>query len=233
MQTSLTLHTFFPAFGLPDPSPFCLKALLFMKMHHLDFQRKASDVRKAPKKKLPYLTHNGAKISDSELIIDYLEKELSLSYPIALTSEQAVQGHLLCRTLEERTYWALIHFRWFGEQSAPLIKEAFFSPVPKILRNVVFSIVQKNLRKATIAQGVGRHSEAMLKSFIRQDYHALSVMLGDKAYLFGDSPTRYDCTAMAFCGMLASEGLPTNTPDLLTEYPNLAAYWERAKSTYL
>ena len=28
----ITLYTFGPKFGLPDPSPFCMKALVLLKM---------------------------------------------------------------------------------------------------------------------------------------------------------------------------------------------------------
>ncbi len=44
----ITLYTFGPAFGLPDPSPFCLKAMALLKMSGLEHTCTPGDVRKAP-----------------------------------------------------------------------------------------------------------------------------------------------------------------------------------------
>jgi hypothetical protein len=63
------LHIFGAAFGLPDPSPFVVKADLLMKMSGLDYKITAgADVRKGPKQKVPYITDNDKNIRDSTLI---------------------------------------------------------------------------------------------------------------------------------------------------------------------
>jgi hypothetical protein len=45
----ITLHSFGPGFGLPDPSPFCIKAEILLRMSGLPFQRVTGNMRSAPK----------------------------------------------------------------------------------------------------------------------------------------------------------------------------------------
>jgi glutathione S-transferase len=232
MSNKLLLNTFSPEFNIPDLSPFPIKVMMFMRMHDLDFETITGDPRKAPLQKIPFLVHKDKEIPDSELILDYLEKEFQLTDLAGLTSEQHAQGHFLCRALEERTYWAIVRYRWFGEKSAPIMRDLFLKSLPVFLRGFVFKQIQKKLKDNLDGQGLGRHSESTVREFMRKDYQALSVMLGDKDYLFGSKPSKYDCTAVAFSAMLATEGLPTNAPNVLEEFPNLKAYWERAKSAY-
>ena len=57
---ALTLYTFGPHFGLPDPSPFVMKADLLLKMSGLPYATDSRGFRKAPKGKLPYLRDGDA-----------------------------------------------------------------------------------------------------------------------------------------------------------------------------
>ena len=74
----LILHTFGPAFGLPDPSPFCMKAMALLKMSGLEHQCVSGDPRKAPKGKLPCLVDGDATIADSTFIRWHLEEKYAL-----------------------------------------------------------------------------------------------------------------------------------------------------------
>ena len=45
----ITLYTFGPYFGLPDASPFVIKAMLLLKFAGLDYHEDRGGFRKAPK----------------------------------------------------------------------------------------------------------------------------------------------------------------------------------------
>ena len=62
----ITLYTFGPAFGLPDPSPFVMKAEVLLKMAKLPYRtEKVSNPGKAPKGKIPYIDDVGSEIRPS------------------------------------------------------------------------------------------------------------------------------------------------------------------------
>ena len=60
----ITLYTFGPAFGLPDPSPFVMKVETLLKMAKLPYRTDQSGFTKAPKGKLPYIDDDGVIVAD-------------------------------------------------------------------------------------------------------------------------------------------------------------------------
>src|SRR6266849_3203388 len=69
----ITLYTFGPAFGLPDPSPFVMKAEVLLKMAGLVYRTDTKGLRRAPKGKLPYIEDDGERIADSTFIRWHIE----------------------------------------------------------------------------------------------------------------------------------------------------------------
>jgi glutathione S-transferase len=78
----ITLYTFGPAFGLPDPSPFVTKAEMLLKLASLPYRTEASMAafRKAPKGKLPYIDDNGTIVADSTFIRWHIEKKYGFDF---------------------------------------------------------------------------------------------------------------------------------------------------------
>ena len=61
----LRLFQFPPNFGVPNPSPFCLKVETWLRMAGMDYQVKTVfDPRKAPKGKLPFIELDGRVIAE-------------------------------------------------------------------------------------------------------------------------------------------------------------------------
>ena len=55
----IILYTSGPYFGLPDPSPFVMKAEVLPKMADLPYEADTTGFNKAPKGKLPYINNDG------------------------------------------------------------------------------------------------------------------------------------------------------------------------------
>lgn len=231
MADKPVLRTFFPALGLPDPSPYPMKIMAFMKLHGIEYEAKSGDVRKAPLGKIPFLEHKGKQIPDSELILDYLEAEYDLPKD-NLSDEQHGIGHMICRTLDERFYWAVVYSRWVEEQNWPVMREKFFAPVPALLRGFIAGTARKGMLKTLHGHGIGRHSREQIYDFARRDIAALSAILGEKDYLFGDEPTRYDCAVLPYIGGALQTELPTEFPAMINGFANLVAYWQRGNARF-
>ena len=70
----IRLYKFGPAFGLRETGPFVLKTMAYMKLAGIPFEEIVQgDPRKAPKKKIPYISDDGQEIGDSSLIIKHLK----------------------------------------------------------------------------------------------------------------------------------------------------------------
>ena len=71
----IRLHQYPPMFGLPNPSPFCMKLETWLRMtgHPFEIVR-VVDPRKGPKGKVPWIEDGGRTVADSAFIIDYIKQ---------------------------------------------------------------------------------------------------------------------------------------------------------------
>src|ERR1035437_7549707 len=88
----LKLVQFHPAFGVRNMSPFCLKLETYLRMTGIAHEVVwSSDVRTAPKGKLPYILDVDVVMGDSALIIDYLKARHGDPLDGTLSAEQKAQ----------------------------------------------------------------------------------------------------------------------------------------------
>src|SRR6476661_2469468 len=111
----ITLYSFGPGFGLPDPSPFVTKAEVLLKMAKLPYRIDTSGFKKAPKGKLPYIDDDGETIADSTFIRWHLEKKYKIDFDRGLSPEQRAIAWAFEKMLEEHLYWAVVHARWMDD----------------------------------------------------------------------------------------------------------------------
>jgi len=84
----ITLYTFGPGFGLPDPSPFVMKVETLLKMAKLAYRTDTTGFAKAPKGKLPYIDDDGVEVSDSTFIRWHIEKKYGIDFDQGLDASQ-------------------------------------------------------------------------------------------------------------------------------------------------
>lgn len=229
----ITLYQFRPAWGLPNASPFCMKIETYLRMVGLPYQvAKNADVRKAPKKKLPFIDDGGKLIADSGFIIDYLKATYGDPLDQALTPYEQAQGLAMRRLFEEHAYWAMVYDRWIAPQNWPATRRAFFGFLPLAVRSVIATLVRSKTRKKLYGHGMGLHSAAEIEELGKADLSAASAFLGNKAYFLGEQPTSLDATAYAF--LANAVRAPFNSPLTLhaRSLANVVAYCERMQQRY-
>jgi len=118
----ITLHTFGPFFGLPDPSPFVMKAETLLKMAQLPYRTDSGGFSKAPKGKLPYIEDDGTIIADSTFIRWHLEKKYRIDFDRGLDAAQKATGWAFEKMIEDNLYW--------GDRARPLDERREFSQRP-------------------------------------------------------------------------------------------------------
>jgi uncharacterized cupin superfamily protein/glutathione S-transferase len=136
----IKLYQFAPAFGLPNPSPFCMTLENYLRMAGLPFETPRADLgtfRRAPKGKLPYIEDNGRLLADSAFIIDYLKATYGDKLDTGLTAQQKAISLAFRRLMEEDLYWVGIYSRWAEPAGWAHIREAFFGRLPTAMKWVV------------------------------------------------------------------------------------------------
>ncbi|MBI1731583.1 MAG: glutathione S-transferase family protein [Gammaproteobacteria bacterium] len=230
----IRLYNFGPFFGLPDASPFCMKADAYLRAAGLPFEVVSGfeNLRHAPKGKLPYIEDDGKIIPDSAFILAHLKEKYGDPLDDGLTAGQKASAHAFIKMLDENLYWCMVHSRWIDDALWPTIRGLFFSAMPAPLRAVLPPIIRRGVAKSLREQGIGRHSPAEILEIARRDLRALSDFLGDKPYFFGTQVTTLDAVAYAFLAEAVVPPLKCELNDLATSFPNLVAFVERFRARY-
>ncbi len=221
----LVLKSFPPSLNLRCPSPFGLKAEALLAMSGLDYKVVGGDVRRAPKGKLPVLIDGDRQIADSSLIKAYLEDVHGVDFDGSLSREQLAVGKAVQRMVENHLYFAGIHFRWV--ENPDIVREAFFKKIPALIRKFIFAMILKKVKRDNLGHGMGRHAPNEILAFAIEDFTALSVLLGDKKYMFGDKPTSIDATVYGAMEGAINVSIPSQYREAAREFTNLVDYCDR------
>jgi len=224
----ITLYTFGPAFGLPDISPFVTKAEVLLKMAGLPYEKKRADVRKAPKKKLPYIRdEDGTVVADSTLIRFHLERQYGIDLDAHLSPAERGIAWAIEKLCEDHLYWVAMRERWLIDENFQKGPRRFFEIVPMPMRPIVRNMVRRQVRRTIWGQGLGRHTPDELAEITKRGLQAIADVLGDKQFLMGDSPCAEDATVFAFTLGVLTPYFDTPTRALAAEHANLIAYRDR------
>jgi len=218
----LTLYVFAPALGTISPSPFSVKSLLLLQMSGLPFTRAAGDPRKAPKGKLPVLEDGGRRVPDSQAIQRHLAKAHGYDPDAHLTARQRAEAAAIRHLIEDHLYWVLVFARWIDHPEAT--RRAFFGTLPAPLRRPVFALVRRQVARALHGQGMGRHTAAEIYAMGSEGLEALSLLLGDGPYLFGEAPSGIDTSLFGFLENVLAAELDTPLRQAASRCPGLVAF---------
>lgn len=230
----LRLYNFGPFFNLPDASPFCVKVDAYLRAAGIPYEVVSGfeNLRKAPKGKLPFIDDDGKVIADSAFILSYLKEKYGDPLDTGLTAEQKAAAHAFTKMLDENLYWCMVHSRWIDDSVWPTIRALFFSAMPAPMRAILPPIIRRGVAKSLREQGIGRHNPAEILEIARRDLSALSDLLGDKPYFFGQQVTTLDTVAYAFLAEAIVPPLKCGLNDLARSFPNLVAFVERFQTHY-
>lgn len=229
----IKLYQFHRAFGLPNPSPFCMKTECALRMARLEYEIiPCSNPAKAPKGKLPFIEDGEIRMGDSELILDFLRVRYGFDPDRDLSAEQMAVSRAFQALLDDRLYWAVIQNRWFDERNWPLLREAFFGEFPVPLRWFVPELARRGLRRQLQSHGLGRHSPEEIDAFGVADLRAVAAYLGDKPYFHGGHPTRIDACLLAYVANILDAPFESRLREEAQHHSNLVAYRERMMHAY-
>jgi len=228
----ITLYGFGPAPGLPDYSPFVVKTMLLLKFAGLDYVVDTGGFRRAPKGKLPYIFDDGDIVADSTFIRWHIEKTRAFDFDAGLTPEQRAIGWAVEKMCEDHLLWTLVAARWLDDDNFKAGVGRVFASIPAFVRPFVVGMVRRDIGKRMLAHGMGRHKPDEIGRLGAKDVEALSVLLGDKPWLFGDQPCGADASAFAMLLLLFDPASRCATRDAALAKPNLVAFRDRVLAAY-
>lgn len=228
----ITLHTFGPAFGLPDASPFVTKADMLLKLSGLPYRKDVANPLKAPKGKLPVIEDEGQVIADSTFIRFHLERKYGIDFDAGMPPRERGIAWAVEKLLEDNLYWIVLQSRWLDDEAFARGPSFFFRAIPWPARAVVEGMMRRKLLKSTRAQGMGRHSPDEQFALAAKTYASLSSVLADSDFLGGGRPCGGDAALFAFLlsGLCRHFDSPLRAE--AERYANLVGYTERMRAAY-
>lgn len=211
-EAAVVLQKFIPVWGLPDLSPFCFKAEVYLKLAGIPYTTQLGDSRKAPKSKLPVLVDGARTVADSSAIIEHLERTRGKPLDAALTPRQRAIATAVKAMLEEQMYFVVIYQRWKEEHNWSIYRPVFIELVAKLgvpgfLGGFIVGQVRKQMLAHLHGQGLGRHTPDEIVAIGTRILDSVSELC-EGPFFFGEQPSTLDATVYAFMASLIEAPFP-------------------------
>lgn len=227
----ITLITFPATFGEFAASPFCTKAGYLLEMSGQPWQREDTlDPRKFKYAKLPAIRVDGEVICDSENIRHYLERK-GADFDAGLCADDRASARAFVVMAEEHMYFHQAIDRWGDERVWPIVRDAYFTVIPKLVRGFVTGKMRKELMRGMHVQGLGRFSVAERLARLEPDLGAIAARLENRKFLFGDAPCSADASIAAMLGGMRASPVPTAQSKRVADDAVLMRYVEAMETT--
>jgi len=224
---------------IPSISPFCLKLESWLKLHGIKYQNIDHKCKfRSRKGMLPFVEINGDEIADSNMVIETLAKKFDKEMPAQLSQDQKNVQHAMIAMVENHLHWTIVHWRSKDVDNTLKgyqlnLQTAIGSKAPASLLNFYFkyTFCRKGLKKVK-AHGLGVHTPEEIEQFGKKDLQALSEMLGDKEFFFGDEPAMLDLVVYSHVAQLVmiEKDYPCSLRDYLeADCKNLVGLVNRMK----
>ncbi|MEQ1548123.1 MAG: glutathione S-transferase family protein [Chakrabartia sp.] len=221
------------AWGLTSVSPFCLKLDAWLRMAGIAHESvTATTPFGGPKGKAPWIEHDGQKIGDSTLIIQYLKEQLGVDPDAHLTAEQKGMAVAIQRLIDENLYWVMVNDRWNTPENWPILKSTVLGNIPAPFRHIMAPFARRGVLKQLKGHGMGCHSAVEIAAIGARDIGALAAILGEKPWFLGDLPTEIDAVAYGQLANIYSVGFSSPMKAVIAGHPNLIAFLERFKERF-
>lgn len=214
---------------MPNISPFVLKLETYLRMADIPYQISTKKPF-GPSGKTPWISLNGIDVTDSQLIIEYLNKKFAKNlWPVDATSADKAMANSARIMLEEHFFWGMAHWRFIkGLNTLDRIMVA-----PGLQMKVIKFFFPGRVKKALYSQGLGRHGYDKMFHLVSTDLRIVSDLLGSKQFILGDEPCEVDC---ALFGALAQVfwGMPDSPYEKLAneQLVNLKDYCIRMREKF-
>lgn len=217
--------------GLLTVSPFCLKLDSFLRLAEIEHQSiTATTPFGGPKKKAPWIEHEGRKIGDSSFIIDYLKQRFERDPDAHLDARQRATGVAIQRLIEENLYWAMVYDRWCRDENWAILKGSVLGDIPAPVRALLAPYARRSVKKQLDGHGMGLHADDEIKAIARRDIDALAALLDDGPWFFGSSTSMTDATVYSLLANILWVPFSSPMKTMVEGHANLLQWLDRFRA---
>ena len=226
----IDLYQYRPVLGLPNASPFCMKAEAYFLYRDLPYKAVASSPRKSPSGQVPFIVTDGKTIPDTEAIMDHFEAQSEAPLDAHLTERQKAKAAMVRQLVEQELFHQVVYMRWVDPKGwaafAPILKPH----MPRMMQLFAMPILRRVMMRRLKAQGLRADAPAAAYTRGVRLLETLSDFIGPEGFAFGDQVTRLDMSLYAFLANILEQTIPSPLKSKGQEMENLVAYCARMKA---
>lgn len=228
----IKLFQFPRMFAIPNLSPFCCKMETWLRIADVPYEVvDTPDPRKGPRGKLPFIEDGDERVADTSHIIEHLKRTRGVDPDERLDGAQRSQALLVQRTLEEHYAFVLAYTHLWREEGISLTRSRF-DAIPALIRPFVARAVKNQVKGILWQQGLLRHSHDEIVRAAIDDWTAVSSVMSDGPFFFGDEPCSLDATVFATLASTVLTPIESPIRDSLRAKPKLVAYAEHMRERF-
>jgi glutathione S-transferase len=227
-QPMIKLYGFGPYLGMPDGSPYVMKAEILLRMAGLAYAKHIAGPDQGPKGKLPYVDDAGEIVADTSFIRSHVARKYGVDFDAGLDPVERAEAWAIERMIEDHLYWCCLHMRWGIEENFRKGPAHFFDRVPEPMRDKVREASRAKVLGYLQAQGIGRHTPDEIAELGGRTLESLSALLGQRDWLMGERPCGSDAAMTGMLATLLNGALDSPLRQIGLARANLAAYIDRA-----
>ena len=225
----ITLYGFGPYLGMPDGSPYCMKAEILLRMAGLAYVKNTTATPdQGPKGKLPFIDDAGELVADTTFIRAHIERKYGFDFDRGLDAVERAEAWAIERMIEDQLYWCCLHMRWAIQENFDKGPAHFFDRAPEAIRDQIRDAARNKVIGYLQAQGMGRHTPEQITELGTRTLDALAALLGKRAWLMGDAPCGTDAALTGMLATLLNGALDSPLRQSGLAHANLARYIDRA-----
>jgi glutathione S-transferase len=223
----ITLFGVGPNFGLPEASPFVTKTEVQIRMLGIPYKKASARPDQAPKGQVPFIDDEGTRIGDSNLLREHLEKTAGKALDEHLDDRQRAEAWAIERMLDDHLGPILRYMRWLLPENFAKGPAHFVDGAPEEARAKLREGILSNIRDGLRAVGPARHTLDEVTELGDRSLSALSVLLGDKPFLFGEKASGVDATAFGMLSGILTPFFASPLREKALSHANLVAFTGR------
>ena len=225
----ITLYGFGAYLGMPDGSPYCMKAEVLLRMAGLAYSKDTTATPdQGPKGKLPFIDDAGEVVADTTFIRAHVERKYGFDFDRGLDAVERAAAWAIERMIEDQLYWCCLHMRWGIQENFDNGPAHFFDRAPEAIRDKIRNAARNKVLGYLQAQGIGRHTPEQITMLGSRTLESLSALLGKRAWLMGDEPCGTDAALTGMLATLLNGALDSPLRERGLAHANLAGYIDRA-----
>lgn len=228
----ITLYSSGSLFGLPETSPYVGKTEVQLQLAGLDYVKVPSRPEASPKGQLPFIDDDGTVVADSTFIRAHIERKYGVDLDPDLDAAGRAQAWAIERMVENHLGWVSAWFRFMIPENFEKGPATWFAEVPEPQRTELRAWLLDQVGINLKAVGIGRHLPNEILVLGERSLDALSALLGDKPFLYGERPQGSEAIVFQTLAGIVNPFFQSPLRDKALRHANLVAYVDRMMARF-